>query len=349
MRQLTRLTPFAALLLVACSASETGTGGPSGGMPPTKVETVIVQPRDLPDRFETVGTLRAIDSIVLRPEVAGRIDALHFIEGQSVAAGQVLFTLDDDLARAALNEADANLTNSRRAYDRATELASKQLIARSDVDSTQATLSVDQARLASARARLEKTQIRAPFAGRVGLREVSIGDYVQVGQALVDLVRLDPIEVELRVPEVEMSRLALGQKVELGVDAYRDQVFVGAISTMSPTIDPANRSVTVRARFDNPNSLLAPGASASVRIVYANNPHALLVPEQAIWPNGEEKAVYRVDKGVAKLVPVTLGVRVPGLVEVRSGLNPGDVVVTAGQLKLHDGAPVSVVPANHDR
>lgn len=319
-------------------------GPPGGGMPPTMVETTRVQLRDRPNQFETIGSLRADESISVRPEIAGRIEKIHFSEGQNVAEGGLLFTLDDALTRADLNEANANLQNTNRAYQRARELAGKQLIARADLDTTQAELAVNQARAASARTRLEKTQIRAPFGGVTGLREVSVGDYVEAGQKLVDLVRLDPIELDLRAPEVVLSSLAVGQNVDFGVASFPDQVFSATVMAIAPTVDAGGRSVSLRARLDNPEQKLRPGMSARVRIDLTNHGRALMIPEQAIWPSGEQKMVYLVVDGTAKLVPVTLGARQPGLVEVISGLKAGDEIVVAGQLKLFDGAKVVAKP-----
>ncbi len=326
-------------------AGNPGAGGPPGGMPPTQVETVRVKARPLASQFETVGSLRADESAVIRPEVAGKIEKIHFTEGQRVPAGALLFSLDSALTQADLNEANANLENSRRANTRANELASKQLISHADLDKAKASLGVDQARAASARTHLSKTQIRAPFEGVVGLREVSPGDYVNIGQALVDLVRLDPIEVNFSVPEIELGRLAVGQKVNLRVDAYPDEKFAGEIVAIAPTIDAAGRSAMLRARASNSGLKLRPGLFARVQIVFATNPQALMIPEEAIWPQGEQKMVFVVNDGVAKLVPVTLGTREPGLVEVVTGLKAGDEVVTAGQLKLFDGAKVMTAAA----
>jgi membrane fusion protein (multidrug efflux system) len=322
-----------------------GPGGPGGGMPPSQVETVAVKSQLLPSSFETVGTLRASQSVSLRPEVSGKVEAIGFTEGQPVAAGQVLFRLDDALVRADLNEAAANLQNSQRGYARARELADKQLIARSDLDKAQAALGVDQARLASARTRVDKAVIRAPFGGVAGLRQVNVGDYVDAGQDLVDLVRLDPLELDLRAPEVVLSSLAVGQQVDFGVDSFRDETFHAAVVAIAPTVDAGGRSVSLRARLDNPDRRLRPGMSARVRIVLATNTKALLVPEQAIVPMGEQKNVYVVVDGKAKLVPVTLGVRQPGYVEVTTGLKAGDQVIVSGLQKVGDGAPVAAKPA----
>ena len=344
MRRPFLLLPLATFLVLGVSACKQdggpGAGGPpGGGMPPTAVESVRVRTQSLPNQFETVGTLRADESVIVRPEVAGEIEKVHFQEGERVAAGQVLFTLDDALVRADLNEANANLENARRAYKRATELAQKQLIAGADLDTTRAELDVNQARAASARTHLDKTVIRAPFAGVTGLRNVSAGDYVNVGQELVQLVRLDPIELDLRAPEVVLSSLAVGQKVLFGVDAYRDERFEAKVVAIAPTVDAGGRSVALRASLENPDLKLRPGMSARVRITLSTTAKARLVPEQAIWPMGEQKTVFVIDNGKARQVPVELGTRLPGQVEVTSGLKAGDEVVTAGQLKLRDGAP----------
>lgn len=352
MRLSSLLLPFAVVLALGLSACKKdggpggpGAGGPPGGMPPTAVESVRVRTQSLPNQFETVGTLRADESVIVRPEVAGEIEKVHFQEGERVAAGQVLFTLDDALVRADLNEANANLENARRAYKRATELAAKQLIAGADLDTTRAELDVNQARAASARTHLDKTVIRAPFAGVTGLRNVSAGDYVNVGQELVQLVRLDPIELDLRAPEVVLSSLAVGQNVIFGVDAYRDERFEAKVVAIAPTVDAGGRSVALRASLANPDLKLRPGMSARVRITLSTRAQALLVPEQAIWPMGEQKTVFVIENGKAKQVPVELGTRLPGQVEVTSGLKDGDEVVVTGQLKLQDGAPVQAKPA----
>jgi membrane fusion protein (multidrug efflux system) len=288
-----------------------------------------------------VGSLRAQESVSVKPEVAGKIEAIRFTEGEAVGKGQVLFQLDGALVRADLNEANANLQNSQRAYARAKELSAKQLIARADADKAQAQLAVDQARAASARTRLDKTAIRAPFAGMTGLRKANTGDYVEAGQDLVDLVKLDTLELDLRAPEVVLSELKVGQDVVFGVDAFRDDRFKATVVAIAPTVDAGGRSVSLRARFVNPDGKLRPGMSARVRIVLSNSAAALVVPEQAIVPMGEQKNVFTVVQGKARLVPVTLGERQPGVVQVTSGLKDGDVVITSGLQKIGDGAPVA--------
>ena len=334
--------------VVACKGGgQGGPGGPGGPVGEMKlpVETAKVTVVSMPSGFATVGSLRADASVTMRPEVAGKIVTIHFQEGQHVDGGAALFSLDPALAQAALNEANANLDNSHRAFDRANGLASKQLIAHADLDTAKAALGVDQARAATARTMLDKTAIRAPFAGTIGLRQVSVGDYITVGQALVDLVKLNPLQVDFRIPEQQLSRVVVGQSVKLEVDAYPGKAFDGNVLAIDPVIDAAGRSALLRARVPNPGMTLRPGMFARLRIVYGTNPAALMIPEQAIWPDGDQKKVFRVDNGKAKLVPVTLGMRQPGMVQVVDGLKEGDEVVTAGQMKLHDGMGVAPLPS----
>lgn len=324
-----------------------GAGGPPGGMQ-LPVEAVKVKPQALAAGLRTVGSLRADESVVVRPEVAGRISRIHFTEGGRVKAGQPLFTLDGSLAQASLNEATANLENSRRVAGRAGELVDENLIARADYDSARAALGVDQARVASARTTLSKMTLRAPFAGQIGLREVSVGDFVEVGQDLVRLVRLDPIEVDFSVPESALAQLRNGQKVTVTVDAFPGETFAGKVVAIDPVIDPNSRSAKLRAQIPNRDSRLRPGQFAKLQLdTGTDSATALLVPEQALMQEGETRFVYTVVDGKARKTEVRTGARVPGMVQVLEGLKAGDVVITAGQGKpmMHDGLAVMVLPA----
>lgn len=324
-----------------------GPGGPPGGMQ-VPVEAITVQPESLAAGLQTVGSLRADESVVVRPEVAGRISRIHFTEGGRVTAGQPLFTLDGSLYQASLNEAAANLENSRRAAARAGELVDEKLIARADFDNARAALGVDQARVASARTALSKMTLRAPFSGQIGLREVSVGDYVSVGQDLVQLVRLDPIEVDFSVPESAIAQLRNGQKVEVTVDAFTGETFAGHVVAIDPVIDPNSRSAKLRAQIPNPDARLRPGQFAQLQLdTGTGSSVALLVPEQALMQDADVRFVYTVVDGKAKKTPIKTGTRVPGKVQVLEGLKAGDVVITAGQGKpmMHDGVAVAVLPA----
>ena len=342
-----------AVALAACGKDEAGgagaaaAGGPPGGMPPLPVEATTVRMEPLVTGLQTVGSLRADESVVVRPEIAGRIDRIHFAEGQRVAAGQPLFTLDGSLARAALNEASANLENSRRAATRAGQLSKEKLIAQSDYDRAQATLGVDQARVASARTTLDKMTLRAPFSGQVGLRNVSVGEYVDAGKELVTLVRLDPIEVDFSVPESALPQLHAGQKIAVTVDAFPGDRFGGDVVAIDPVIDPVSRSVRLRAQVANPDGRLRPGQFARLVLRADGDATALLVPEQALMQDADSRYVWTIVDGKAKKAVVKTGTRVPGKVQVLAGLKPGDVVITAGQTKpmMHDGLAVAPMPA----
>ena len=339
-----------ALAAGACSKKEGAAaaagGAPGGEMPPLPVETATVQLQPLSSGLQTVGSLRADESVVVRPEVAGRIQRIHFTEGGRVAAGQPLFTLDGSLAQAALNEASANLDNSRRAASRAGELSKDKLIAQADYDRARAALGVDQARAASARTSLAKMTLRAPFSGQIGLREVSVGEYVNAGQDLVTLVRLDPIEVDFSVPENALSQLRPGQSVSITVDAFPGDRFGGDVVAIDPSIDVNSRSIKLRAQIANPDGKLRPGQFAKLVLKEGGDDKGLLVPEQALMQAGEERFVWTVVDGKAKRAVVKTGVRVPGKVQVLEGLKAGDVVITAGQTKpmMHDGLGVMPLP-----
>lgn len=334
-------------LLLAVSPAGHAQGGPGGQMPPTAVETAVVTVDSVTDSISAVGTLRADESVVIRPELAGRIEKIHFIEGERVARGEPLFSLDASLIRSELREADANLAMSRRAFERAGDLIGRKLIPQADYDDARSQLEIDEARLASAGTRLDKTVINAPFDGVVGLRQVSPGDYVNIGQALVSLVQLDPIKVDFSVPEIYLSRLDPGQVIELKLDAFPNETFRGEVIAIDPQIDVNGRSVVLRAVLPNEDRRLRPGLFARLDLELARHEDALMVPEQALWPQGERKFVFRVEEGQARLVEVQTGIRRAGSVQIVSGLAPGDEIVTAGQLKLFDGASVAPVnPAN---
>ena len=339
------------LALTSCSDDPAAGGGPGAGGPPggmqLPVEAVTIQPQPLSSGLQTVGSLRADESVVVRPEVAGRIQRIHFKEGGRVGAGQPLFTLDGSIAQADLNEAAANLKNSRSAATRAGQLVDDKLIARADYDKTRAALGVDQARLESARTALSKMTLRAPFAGQIGLREVSVGEFVNVGQDLVTLVRVDPIEVDFAVPETALSQIRNGQTIQVTVDAFPGDVFGGKVVAIAPVVDLDSRSIKLRAQIANPDGRLHPGQFAKLQLQpRGGDAPALLVPEQALMQSGDERYVYTVVDGKAKKVVVKTAARVPGKVQVVEGLKAGDVVITAGQSKpmMHEGMAVMVLP-----
>lgn len=345
MRSSCNVFALSALLAILVPHLAAAQGGPPGGRPATAVESVVVQPGELRATVRAVGTVLADASALLRAEVPGQVIGLHFDDGQEVAAGARLFSIEATVLEAEANEARANLEQSEAAYNRAKELIADKLVSDTDFDTARANYNVGMARLLSSEARLSKTVIRAPFDGFVGLRRINIGDYATIGQELVDVVKLDPLRVEFSVPETLLAQLQPGQSVELSVGAYPGELFTGTITAVAPQIDVAGHSVTLRARLPNDDLRLRPGLFAQVNVTLATNPSALLVPEQAIWPIGNEKTLFIIEDGKAVQRTVQLGQREPGRVEIVSGLSPGDEVVTAGQMKIYNGAAVRSIPA----
>lgn len=318
-------------------------GSPRGGGIPVEARAVTVDTVRV--EVSAVGSLRANESVIVRPEISGRVTEIAFQEGDDVGEGDVLVRLDDSVLRARLAEAEASLVLSRTNYQRAQQLYERKTASAVVRDEALAKLREDEASVALARAELDKTRILAPFDGTVGLRVVSVGDYVSAGKDIVDFVDDDPIKVDFSVPEGYAARVEVGQPVSIVVDALPGQTFEGEVYALSPVIDVNGRSMQLRAIVPNADGALRPGMFARVRLMLAQRDEAILVPEEAVVPVGREQFVFRVVEGKVARTAVELGERGGGLVEVQEGLSPGDIVVTAGQIKLQDGAPVTVLGA----
>lgn len=316
-----------------------GQGGGWGNATIT-VETAEVVASELESSVKAVGTLTAEASATLRAEVPGQILAVHFQEGQPLEQGAPLYSIEATVLEAEVNEARANRNRSEAALERAQELFGKQLISGTDYDAARANYDVDVARLRSSQARLSKTVIRAPFDGFVGLRRINIGDYATVGQELVDVVRLDPLRVEFSVPETLLPKVRPGLPIHVYVDAYPGETFPGEITAVAPKSDVQGHSIEVRASLPNEGLKLRPGLFVRIDVSLGTKPNAILIPEQAIWPIGQNKTVYVIEDGKAHQRIVTIGERQPGAVEIVDGLEAGEIIVTAGQMKLYEGASV---------
>jgi membrane fusion protein (multidrug efflux system) len=297
------------------------------------------------DEVTAVGTLLADESVVIRPEIDGRIANLHFREGQTVTKGQRLVTLDSSEYEAQLAGIKAELKVERQRYVRAQELYQQKFISKEALDALAGTVDQLEAKVQEAQARVDKTVIRAPFSGTVGLREVSPGAYVKAGDDIVILENLSLIKVDFRVPEVYMSKIKRDQPVALRVDAYPGEEFKGVVYAVQPAVDKQTRTLLMRARVANQGAKLKPGMFVRVALTTSTRPKAISVPEEALWPQGKDNFVFLVVDNKVKLTKVELGNRRPGEVEIVDGLSPGDVVVTEGQIKLRDGAPVMVMGA----
>jgi membrane fusion protein (multidrug efflux system) len=320
-----------------------GASAGAGGAGAVTVEAVKVATVSLPQTITAVGSLRSDESVMLRPEVSGRISAIGFEEGKRVAKGALLVQLDAAVPEAEVAQARANMTLAKTKYERAVDLAKSNFISSQAKDEADNNLKLAAAALQVSEAKLAKMTLRAPFSGIIGLRSVSIGDYVKEGADLVNLESIDPLKVDFRVPEVFMRQVAVGQSLQVQLDAVPGRTFDGKVLAVNPLVDAAGRAVVIRAVVRNPDTSLRPGMFARVRLITRDAKNALVVPEQALVPEGDEQYVYRVVDNKAVRTKVGVGQRQDASVEVLNGLAGDDVVVTAGQLKLRDGAPVKLV------
>lgn len=307
------------------------------------VEVTPAKAGPLVETIQAVGTLRPNEAVTVTSEIAGRVAKLAFREGQRVNAGDLLVQLDAAILRAELARSRSELTLARANHERNTRLARDGMASPRTRDESLAALQAAEAGIALAEARLEKTAIRAPLSGVVGLRAISSGAFVEPGTPIVELSDIDPIKLDFRVPELALPSLRNGQRVRVTVDALPGLRFAGEVYAIDPIVEPGGRAVRLRARIPNPDTRLTAGLFARVEIVISEREQVLLIPESAVFARGNGRHVFRIVDGRAKLTPVSVGVRRPGQVEIREGLAAGDVVVTAGHQTLRDNGEVEVL------
>jgi len=313
------------------------------------VEVGKVEAVTLEDDAQAVGSLRSRQGVMLRPEVSGRIARLDFNDGQRVRAGRVLVQLDDTLQQAQLRQAQAQAGIARTTLQRNQDLVAQNFISRSAVDQSAAALEVAEAQVALAQAQLSRMRIVAPFDGVVGIRNVNVGDYVKDGADLVNLEDLSQVWVDFRLPERFISRVRTGQVVDISLDAMAGRRFKGRVDALDAQVDANGRSLLVRAQLDNPQGVLRPGLFARARIVFSRRADAVVVPEEALVPQGGKQYVFKVVEAPegkrSQRIEARVGQRLPGKAEILDGLNAGDTVVTAGHARLlqGDALPLRVV------
>jgi membrane fusion protein, multidrug efflux system len=328
----------------ASKAAPVAPGAAKGGAAgPIAVEVIQLSPTTVHEDLQAVGSLQSNESVILRPEVPGRISAIGFKDGQVVRKGQLLIALDNALNEAEVAqmkaEYDLALSNLKRSED----LASRKFISSSAQDTAASNAQVAEAKLKLAQARLSKMRIVAPFDGVVGIRGVSLGDYVKDGADLVNVEDVRILKVDFRLPERNLTQIKVGQAIEVVADALPGERFAGQIDAINPRVDANGRSLEIRAKLENTAGKLRPGMFVRVRVIVGERANALLVPEEAIVPQGADFYVYKVVDGQARRVPVKIGVRRDARVEIVEGLVAGDQVVTAGMRLSRDGQPVKAV------
>lgn len=336
--------------LYAWRAARTAENGP-GQMPPVPVATVVVSPADVPAALEAVGSLRAVREVVLAPEVAGRVTAIRFSAGAQVGAGQLLVQLFDAPERADRAAAKAKADFSGLQLARSRELAPSGAEPRELLEQRRAEQAQAHAAVQQIEARIVQKQLRAPFAGTLGVRQVNLGQYLNPGDPVATLTALDSLYVDFAVPQQDFSRLKPGATVDILSDAWPERRFTARVTAIEPQVGKDTRNVMVQATLPNPGAALRPGMYVTARLALPPIAGALVVPTSAIQTSASGDSITRVKMGkggrggTAEIVPVTTGRRFGDKVVVTSGLKAGDVVVTSGQLRVQPGAPVTLAPA----
>jgi membrane fusion protein (multidrug efflux system) len=314
------------------------------------VEVAKVESMTLVDETQAVGSLRSRQGVMLRPEVGGRVKQIFFSDGQRVRKGQLMVQFEDQLQQAQVAQARAELSIAEANHKRNQELVAQNFISQRSLDESSAALEVSRAKLSLAQATLQRLQVLAPFDGITGLKQINVGDYLKDGADMVNVEDIDAVLLDFRLPERFQAKIRAGQKAQLTVDALPGRPFTAIVQAVDPLIEANGRSVGVRGCIDNRQQQLRPGMFARVNAVFGSRDNALVIPEEAIIPQGGRTFVVKVVAGdkpgalVSERVAVKVGLRQPGKVEIVEGLSAGDTVVTAGHQRLQkDGTAVRVV------
>lgn len=331
------------------------------GLPPQAVSTIVAQLQTWQPSVEVVGNLRASSGANLAAEVGGIVSAIHFESGATVQAGQVLIELNAAPQIAQLEQLKAAAALAQQNYQRDLAQLKVQAISQAAVDTDAANLKSAQAQVATQQALIAQKTIRAPFSGRLGIRQVDLGQYVAPGTALVNLQKLDPMFLDFTIPQTQIDLIKVGEKISAASSALPGKTFTGRIAAIEPQVDSATRNLKVRARFSNAEGVLLPGLFATARVGNGGPQQYVTLPNSAVAYNPYGSTVFIVKDmgkgadGKPKLTVqqrfITTGLTRGDQVAVLSGIQAGDTVVTAGQLKLHNDTPVfvnnSIQPANN--
>jgi membrane fusion protein (multidrug efflux system) len=310
-----------------------------------QVVTAPAQRQPVAETLPLIGSLSATEMVEIKPEIDGIVQSIHFNEGQPVGKGDMLIHLDDTKLVASLEEGEANFKLSQANYDRNQELFQQNLISQQEFDQVAATFRVNQAGLDLKRRLLKDTRIVAPFSGTMGARQISPGQVISKNTTLTWLVDLDPIHVEINVPERFLGQLKVGQNLAIYVAAFPDKSFVGAVYFIAPFVDPELRTALVKARIPNPQHELVPGMFANLELTLRVRDHSVVIPEEALTKlldDGMATLYVKDSDDTAQLKTVKVGMRLSGQVEILEGLDGGESVIVQGMQKLAPGVKVRV-------
>lgn len=320
-------------------------GGPAGGLPPIQVVAVEARSQPVTESLALIGSIAPNEMVDLKSETEGIVAEILFDEGQRVEKGHLLIRLDDTKLAAAVSEAESNAKLSRATFERAKQLLKDTLISQQEFDQASATFDLNRATLELKQRQLKDTRISAPFAGITSARHVSPGQVIARDTVLTTLVDLDPVKVEVNVPERYLQQLKVGQALEFSVAAFSGEMFRGEVYFVSPQLDESLRTALVKARIPNPAAKLRGGMFASLELTLQVRAAAIVIPEPAIMSSADAFSVFVVDKdGKAQIRPIQVGLRLAGKAEVRKGLSAGEMVVVEGIQKLRPGGVVKFAP-----
>lgn len=332
------------------SAAPDKNGGKAGGAArsarttPVEVADARVERRSID--IQAVGSLQSDESVMIAPEIAGRILEIVFAEGRPVKKGDVIAKLDDSLAQAELTQAQARLELAAANNDRARTLSRSGNVTEKSRDEALATYETARAEVQLAQTRLAKHVLVAPFDGIAGVRSVSAGAFIAIGTPIVNVEKIDSLKVDFKVPEINLGDVRVGQEIEVTIDALPLQTFKGEIYAINPMVDVNGRALVVRGRIDNSGLVLRPGLFARIRIKGLSENSVVTVPESAILPRAGESFVFSLDgEGRAIERRVKLGARRAGEVEIVDGLVAPARIIVAGQQRLKSGEQVDIVPS----
>lgn len=312
----------------------------AGGMPPTVVTTADATTQKWQQAIAATGSLKAENGIVLRNEVSGRVTAIYFHSGDAVKTGQALIQLNPAVLNAELAIAKSQRKLSKSEFDQAEELFRKKAWSKKQYDEAQAKLESSTATVAKTKAELAQLHITAPFNGRLGLRQISVGDYLAAGTGIVNLQSLDPMSVDFSLPQIYLNQVNAGDPVSIYSRSHPQKKFHGKVIAMDSLVDADTRSINVRASIANQHKVLLPGTFVEVNLLVGKPVGRITVPHLAIVYSPQGDYVYRLIKGHAIKTLVKLGQQRANDIAITAGLKQGETVITAGQLKIYDGAKV---------
>lgn len=342
LKQLLLVAAPVLLLTAACGKKEAKSPvtnqTPQG---PTLVEGIVLQPSQIQNKIEVTGNLLPFEEVTLRPEASGRIVQLNFKEGEQVAKGKLLFKINDADLRAQLLKANVSLDLAKQDEQRKKELLGLKALPQEDYDRALTEVKRAEADVELLKAQIEKTEIRAPFAGVIGLRNISEGSFVSPGMDLVALIQADPIKLEFSVPEKYSKVISMQSSVSFTIDGLRD-TFNARIYAIDPQIDTGNRTFKVRGTCPNPRGILKKGSFAYVSVRLENIPQAIMVPASAVVPEIRGQKLLTIKEGIVTSQLVQTGVRTEDQVQIIEGVRQGDTVITSGLLQLKEGMAVTL-------